>query len=79
MAVYSIHAHCSELQLLRFAIRLCFRYVNQPEPELQGSSVTLTATDDRIQQMHQEADQIWTPELAQLMKVNCHDEPCFGH
>ena len=47
---------------------LC-RYVNQPEPELQGSSVTLKATEDRIQHMQREADQIWPPELAQLMKV----------
>ena len=47
----------------------CCRYVNQPQPELQGSSVTLKATDDRIQHMHKEADQIWPPELAQLMKV----------
>ena len=46
------------------------RYVNQPEPELQGSSVTLKATQDRIRHMHREADQIWPPELAQLMKVH---------
>ncbi|KAL3146900.1 hypothetical protein ABBQ38_014872 [Trebouxia sp. C0009 RCD-2024] len=44
-------------------------YVNQPQPELQGSSVTLKATEDRIQHMHMEADQIWPPELAQLMKA----------
>jgi len=43
--------------------------VNQPEPELKGPSVTIKATEDRIQQMHREADQIWPPELAQLMKV----------
>ena len=46
------------------------RYVNQPQPELQGSSVTLKATEERIQHMHREADHIWPPELAQLMKVS---------
>ncbi len=45
--------------------------MNQPEPELKGPSVTIKATEDRIQQMHREADQIWPPELAQLMKVGC--------
>ena len=45
--------------------------MNQAEPELKGPSVTIQATEDRIQQMHQEADQIWPPELAQLMKVTC--------
>ncbi|DBA89990.1 TPA: hypothetical protein ACH3X2_004363 [Trebouxia sp. C0005] len=44
-------------------------YVNQPEPELKGPSVTIKATEDRIQQMHREAEQIWPPELAQLMKA----------
>jgi len=52
------------------------RYVNQPEPELKGPSVTIKATEDRIQQMQREADQIWPPELAELMKVRllyaCH-------
>ena len=47
----------------------CCRYVNQPEPELQGSSVTIKATQDKIDTLHQEADQIWVPELARLMKV----------
>lgn len=46
------------------------RYVNQPQPELHGSSVTLQATQDRIQHMHREADLIWPPQLAELMKVS---------
>lgn len=45
------------------------RYVNQPEPELEGPSVTIKATQDKIDTLHREADQIWVPELAQLMKV----------
>ena len=49
---------------------MLLRYVNQPQPELQGSSVTLKATQDRIEHMHREADLIWPPQLAQLMKVN---------
>lgn len=44
--------------------------MNQPEPELKGPSVTIKATEDRIQQMQREADQVWPPELAQLMKVS---------
>lgn len=45
------------------------RYVNQPEPELKGASVTIKATEDKVEQMQKEADQIWPPELAQLMRV----------
>jgi hypothetical protein len=60
MVLWCDHHHCG-----------C-RYVNQPEPELKGPSVTIKATEDRIQQMHREADQIWPPELAQLMKVGPH-------
>lgn len=56
-------------QIYTYTLYSRYRYVNQPQPELQGSSVTLKATEDRIQHMHMEADQIWPPELAQLMKV----------
>ncbi|PNX59429.1 6-hydroxynicotinate 3-monooxygenase-like protein, partial [Trifolium pratense] len=39
-------------------------YVNQPEPEVKGTSVTTKVTGDMIQKMHQEAEKIWIPELA---------------
>lgn len=45
------------------------RYVNQPEPELKGPSVTVTADDHKIQDMHHSAEQTWPPELTELMKV----------
>ncbi|CAF1787092.1 unnamed protein product [Brassica oleracea var. botrytis] len=43
-------------------------YVNQPEPELKSNSVTLKVSQEMINKMHQEADTIWIPELARLMK-----------
>ncbi|KAG2300597.1 hypothetical protein Bca52824_037069 [Brassica carinata] len=43
-------------------------YVNQPEPELKSNSVTLKVSQEMINRMHQEADTIWIPELARLMK-----------
>lgn len=43
-------------------------YVNQPEPEVKGTSVTTKVTSDMIQKMHEEAEKIWIPELAKVMK-----------
>ncbi|KAF5743288.1 hypothetical protein HS088_TW09G01354 [Tripterygium wilfordii] len=43
-------------------------YVNQPEPPLKGSSVTMKVSDEMINQMHQEAEKVWVPELVALMK-----------
>ncbi|KAK9828478.1 hypothetical protein WJX72_000211 [[Myrmecia] bisecta] len=43
-------------------------YVNQPEPKLTGHSVTVRADEAAIHRMHQNAEQTWTPELAQLMR-----------
>ncbi|KAK2452953.1 FAD/NAD(P)-binding oxidoreductase family protein [Trifolium repens] len=43
-------------------------YVNQPEPEVKGTSVTTKVTSDMIQKMHQEAEKVWIPELAKVMK-----------
>ena len=45
-------------------------YVKQPHLDVQGSSVTIKATPDKIETLHREADQTWVPELAQLMKVS---------
>ncbi|KAK9273601.1 hypothetical protein L1049_018411 [Liquidambar formosana] len=43
-------------------------YVNQPEPEMKGNSVTMKVRGDMIQKMHQEAEKVWVPEFAQVMK-----------
>ncbi|KAK2630721.1 hypothetical protein QOZ80_6AG0544120 [Eleusine coracana subsp. coracana] len=43
-------------------------YINGPEPELTGSSVTLEATDAMVSRMRDEAGRVWCPELARLIK-----------
>ncbi|KAE9589007.1 hypothetical protein Lal_00012592 [Lupinus albus] len=43
-------------------------YVNQPEPEIKGTSVTKKVSSDMIQNMHQEAEKVWIPELAKVIK-----------
>ncbi|TVU08053.1 hypothetical protein EJB05_41438, partial [Eragrostis curvula] len=43
-------------------------YINCPEPELTGSSVTLEATDAMVARMRDEADRVWCPELARLIR-----------
>ncbi|XP_061356275.1 uncharacterized protein LOC133300715 [Gastrolobium bilobum] len=43
-------------------------YVNQPEPEVKGTSVTMKVSGDMIQKMHQEAEKVWIPELVKVMK-----------
>ncbi|RZR86455.1 hypothetical protein BHM03_00013646 [Ensete ventricosum] len=34
----------------------------------QGSSVTIKASNDMIQKMHEEAEKVWVPELSRIMK-----------
>ncbi|XP_030452586.1 uncharacterized protein LOC115674359 isoform X1 [Syzygium oleosum] len=43
-------------------------YINQPEPELKGNSVTMKVSGEMIQKMHREAEKVWLPELARIMK-----------
>ncbi|CAI9094468.1 OLC1v1030214C1 [Oldenlandia corymbosa var. corymbosa] len=43
-------------------------YVNQPEPEVKGNSVTMKVSSDMIRRMHEEAEKVWSPELARIMK-----------
>ncbi|XP_051151200.1 uncharacterized protein LOC127265453 [Andrographis paniculata] len=43
-------------------------YVNQPEPELKGSSVTITVSDDMVEKMHEAAEKNWVPELVKVMR-----------
>lgn len=44
-------------------------YVNQPEPELKGSSVTVNADEEAVKTMCQEAKDVWPMELASLMQA----------
>ncbi|KAL3844117.1 hypothetical protein ACJIZ3_001520 [Penstemon smallii] len=43
-------------------------YVNQPEPQLKGNSVTMKVSDDMIEKMHVGAEKYWLPELAKVIR-----------
>uniref|UniRef100_A0ACD6A8V7 Uncharacterized protein n=1 Tax=Avena sativa TaxID=4498 RepID=A0ACD6A8V7_AVESA len=43
-------------------------YINGPEPELTGSSVTMKVSDATLAGMQDEADRVWSPELARLIR-----------
>ncbi|OVA06554.1 Monooxygenase [Macleaya cordata] len=43
-------------------------YINQPEPELKGNSMTMKVSNEMIEKMHKEAEKMWVPELARVMK-----------
>lgn len=43
-------------------------YINGPEPELAGNSVTMEATDAMVGRMRNEAERVWCPELARLVR-----------
>uniref|UniRef100_A0ACD5UHD9 Uncharacterized protein n=1 Tax=Avena sativa TaxID=4498 RepID=A0ACD5UHD9_AVESA len=42
-------------------------YINGPEPELTGSSVTMKVSDATLAGMQDEAERVWSPELARLI------------
>ncbi|XP_062097442.1 uncharacterized protein LOC133803417 [Humulus lupulus] len=43
-------------------------YINQPEPQLKGKSVTMKVSNDMIQKMHQEAEKTWGPALVKVIQ-----------
>ncbi|KAK4340826.1 hypothetical protein RND71_039327 [Anisodus tanguticus] len=43
-------------------------YINQPEPNLKGNSVTMKVGENLIQNMHEEAEKTWIPELVSVIK-----------
>ncbi|XP_078177141.1 FAD/NAD(P)-binding oxidoreductase family protein [Carex rostrata] len=43
-------------------------YVNQPEPESKGRSVTMKVNRDALHNMLEEANKVWVPQLARLMQ-----------
>ena len=55
------------------------RYVNQPEPQLKGASVTIHAPQEQVAEMQRQAQDIWPPALADLMQVQCPDGFCRQH
>ncbi|XP_026389783.1 uncharacterized protein LOC113358641 [Papaver somniferum] len=59
--------HCVFYELQNRRINWIW-YVNQPEPELKGNSMTTKVSNEMIEQMHKEAECVWAPELARVMK-----------
>ncbi|KAJ3674425.1 hypothetical protein LUZ60_005041 [Juncus effusus] len=43
-------------------------YVNQPEPELKGNSVTTKVTKHALNEMLKESQKVWSPQIFHLMK-----------
>ncbi|XP_022731066.1 uncharacterized protein LOC111285742 [Durio zibethinus] len=43
-------------------------FVNQPEPEIKGNSVTMKVSEDMINEMIQEAEKLWVPEFVRIVK-----------
>ncbi|XP_008792123.2 aurachin C monooxygenase/isomerase isoform X1 [Phoenix dactylifera] len=43
-------------------------YINGPEPELKANSLTTKVSDEMTKKMHVEAEKVWLPELAKVMK-----------
>ncbi|KAE8056420.1 hypothetical protein FH972_013195 [Carpinus fangiana] len=59
------HTVLYELQNKRFN---WIWYVNQPEPKLQRNSATMKVSREMVQQMLQNAEKVWVPELVRVMK-----------
>ncbi|KAJ0987984.1 hypothetical protein J5N97_006340 [Dioscorea zingiberensis] len=60
-------AHCAFFELSHKRINWIW-YFNRPEPQLQGGSVTMKVSNEMIGKMHEDAERVWSPELAKLMK-----------
>ncbi|XP_031102052.1 uncharacterized protein LOC116005960 [Ipomoea triloba] len=43
-------------------------YINHPEPELKGTSVTMKVSNDMVKNMHREAEKVWPREFARLIR-----------
>ncbi|XP_076909440.1 uncharacterized protein LOC143566697 [Bidens hawaiensis] len=43
-------------------------YINQPEPQLKGNSVTMKVSNDMIKKMQDEAEKTWVPEFVRVIK-----------
>lgn len=43
-------------------------YINQPEPQLKGKSLTMKVDDGMVRKMHEQAEKVWVPEFARVIK-----------
>ncbi|XP_074278870.1 uncharacterized protein LOC141602530 [Silene latifolia] len=60
--------HCVLYELLNKRINWIW-YINQPEPQTKGNSVTMKVSKEMINKMQEDANQFWVPELVKLMKA----------
>lgn len=63
----SAGTHCVFYELLNKRMNWIW-YINQPEPELKGNSVTMKVSSEMIEQMHKEAEKVWVPELVRVIR-----------
>ncbi|XP_010914953.1 uncharacterized protein [Elaeis guineensis] len=59
--------HCGFYELRNRRLNWIW-FVNVPEPETKEKSMTLKASNDMVQKMFEEAERIWVPELAKVIK-----------
>ncbi|KAF3447185.1 hypothetical protein FNV43_RR12365 [Rhamnella rubrinervis] len=59
--------HCVLYELLDKRLNWIW-YINQPEPQLKGNSLTMKVSDEMIQEMHKDAEMVWVPELVKVIK-----------
>ncbi|KAF3453398.1 hypothetical protein FNV43_RR03838 [Rhamnella rubrinervis] len=59
--------HCVLYELLNKRFNWIW-YINQPEPQLKGNSLTMKVSDEMIQEMHKDAEKVWVPELVRVIK-----------
>ncbi|CAN6456218.1 unnamed protein product [Victoria cruziana] len=64
----ALGSHCVLYELQRERLNWLW-YINQPEPELKGSSLTMSISNELLKNMHAEAEKVWVPELAEVMKA----------
>ncbi|KAL0557670.1 hypothetical protein IC582_006220 [Cucumis melo] len=43
-------------------------YINQPEPQLKGNSMTMRVQEEMVRKMHEQAEKVWVPEFVKVVK-----------
>ncbi|XP_022951856.1 uncharacterized protein LOC111454588 isoform X1 [Cucurbita moschata] len=43
-------------------------YVNQPEPQIKGRSMTMKVNEEMVRRLHEQANEIWVPEFANVVR-----------
>ncbi|KAF3669690.1 putative V-type proton ATPase 21 kDa proteolipid subunit-like [Capsicum annuum] len=61
----SAATHCVFYELLNHRFNWIW-YINQPEPNLKGNSVTMKVSENLVQSMHEEAEKTWVPEFVRI-------------